>query len=369
VSHRNKKARARWPWITALTVIPLGVVLYQSLAEERLDPDKLLPPSAERAANARAVLAAPAATAGEQAAEHGRQGRQFYDQWRFDEARTALELALELDPDLADAYCDLGLVELRQPGDLLRSVALFERAMELDPEDGRFPLGLAGAITAQIMNAGSLLKGATRMPRIKELLQLSVELDPDELDSRKALFHFYLLLPGFLGGGMEKAEEQARELQRIDSAEGLIARASIEYREERHESAEALYRQAVAESPSYGPARHALGNYLIGQERFDDAVPPLEEYARIDAADPEAHDSLGAGYLKAGRHAQAEASLRRALELNPDSLSATMHLADCLDQTGDEARAGALYREVWERVQEGPWAKKAREWLDEQGSD
>ncbi|MFT5050277.1 MAG: tetratricopeptide (TPR) repeat protein [Chlamydiales bacterium] len=364
---RDRTPRARWPWITALTLIPLGVFLYRNGAEQRLSPEQLLPPSAERAANARAVISAPPGAGVDPAVQQARRGRELYEQWRYGEAREALELALELDPEQASVYCDLGLVELRQPGDILRSVALFERAMELDPEDGRFPLGLAGALTAQIMNAGSLLKGAMRLPRIKELLLSSVELAPDDLDSRKALFHFYLLVPGFMGGGAEDAEEQARELGRIDPVEGLIARGTIEHHAKRHEQAETLYRQAVAERSDYGPASQALGLFLIGRERFDDATEAFERRARIDASDPEAHDSLGSCYLKAGRHTLAAASFRRALELNPDSLGARVHLAACLDDMGDETGAEGLYRAVCSRVEEGPWADQARDWLDEHG--
>ena len=44
----NRRIRGRWKWAAALAIVPLGAVAYQSLEPERLDPEDLLPPDAER---------------------------------------------------------------------------------------------------------------------------------------------------------------------------------------------------------------------------------------------------------------------------------------------------------------------------------
>lgn len=352
-------------WGLVLAAVGFGAYTYRATASETLAPEELLPADAARTAHAEAAQLEADKEGLDPVAEAVAAGRQLYETWRYDEARESLELALELDPDSIEAWYNLGLVEFRQPGDFARSVAAFEKAMELDPTDGRFPLGLAGAIGAQVISKGSLLAGAARVPRVKELLRASVELDPDSIDSRKGLFQFYLRVPGLLGGGVANAEEQAAALEALDPVEGFIARAQIDSDAERFEDAEAKYRAAVGEDPERGSSHRSLGEFLMRHERAVEALASFEEGARLDPNDPASFEGLGRAQFALEQKEEAEASYRRALELNPDSLMAAMRLGAALAERNEDAEAREVYRGIVDRLGESPWVEDAREWLED----
>jgi hypothetical protein len=48
-------------------------------------------------------------------------------------------------------------------------------------------------------------------------------LDPNNIEALDDLFEYYLSAPGFLGGGIEKAEGLARRIDRVEPAEGHYA--------------------------------------------------------------------------------------------------------------------------------------------------
>jgi len=60
-----------------------------------------------------------------------------------------------------------------------------------------------------------------------------------------------------------------------------------------------------------------------------------------DALDERAHFELGREYLRAGKYLEAAAEFRRCAELNPEFISAWLHLAEAYRQAGVEKEAEA----------------------------
>ncbi len=68
----------------------------------------------------------------------------------------------------------------------------------------------------------------------------------------------------------------------------------------------------------------------------------ISQFEHMAAEDPDndmAHFSLGSAYLQSGRHAEAAASLRRAIDINPDMSKAYQLAGEALAGAGDEAAA------------------------------
>jgi tetratricopeptide (TPR) repeat protein len=103
--------------------------------------------------------------------------------------------------------------------------------------------------------------------------------------------------------------------------------------------AEALYEEAISENPNDWLTRRRLGECLVAQERFEEA---LGQFEKILDAKP--HDTQAAlGWAEAasalGRHEEARAPLERALERhahNPDLYAA---LAEVFLALGRESKA------------------------------
>jgi tetratricopeptide (TPR) repeat protein len=84
------------------------------------------------------------------------------------------------------------------------------------------------------------------------------------------------------------------------------------------------------------------------------AVPCCERRVAKKPLDADAHNELGWAYHGEGRHAEAEASYRRALELQPDHLDAWLNLGLLHEELGAMAEAEACYREAETRHPRAP---------------
>lgn len=78
---------------------------------------------------------------------------------------------------------------------------------------------------------------------------------------------------------------------------------------------EAGYRKKVADFPGSPLTQFALGRYLLGKARFEEAIGPLEEANRLQADYAAAMVALGDAYAGAQRTDEARAAYLRAREV------------------------------------------------------
>ena len=83
------------------------------------------------------------------------------------------------------------------------------------------------------------------------------------------------------------------------------------------ESAERLYREALAEDPDNARARFRLGALLAQHKRNDEAVIQLERARDLAPGFPSTYNNLAAVYTAAGRTDDARDCLHTGLKLNP----------------------------------------------------
>jgi superkiller protein 3 len=120
--------------------------------------------------------------------------------------------------------------------------------------------------------------------------------------------------------------------------------------------------RAVADDPA-NPAWHRLlAGALVLEDRPDDALVEFAAALRIDPRDAGAHLGVGQIYLNAGRNAEAVDALRRATELNADSIEAAYALATALTRLGN-GRDAARHFEHVEQVQRQRLADRRRQLL------
>jgi tetratricopeptide (TPR) repeat protein len=113
----------------------------------------------------------------------------------------------------------------------------------------------------------------------------------------------------------------------------------------RHVQAEAAFRKALewqagAAEKESGPWLD-LGSLLVEQERPLDALPFLQEAARLTPDDFRMHRQLGKAYLHLGQFQQAQTALAKAISLAPDNAPLHFMLSQVYQKLGlrDKARA------------------------------
>ncbi|GAC1646745.1 MAG: hypothetical protein NVS9B15_05040 [Acidobacteriaceae bacterium] len=122
----------------------------------------------------------------------------------------------------------------------------------------------------------SWLQAISLAKKVRAEFESAVAADPKNPVARRDLAEFYIEAPAFLGGGKDKAEQQALALQSADKADALYVRARIAESNKNFSNAEALYKQAAASSDK-------PGEYLTELASFYRRIGKLEEMQAIIA--------------------------------------------------------------------------------------
>ena len=239
---------------------------------------------------------------------------------RFEPAVVAYESALKLQPDFLDAWNNLGIcLQLRRQ--LPQAAAAYRRALALDPAN-------AGAMA----NLGTVLREMGDFPEAIELLCAAAGLEP-----AVASHAVNLGIAFWNQGRFADAESTLNQAlsRHPNDAEALFNLGNALHGLGRSSEAIDRYRQALAPRPGYVDALINLGNV---QAEIGEFAEGLASYAAALDARPDSVVALNnaACLMRTlGRVDDAEAALRRALEL--DAGNATLHdtLGNVYKDAGD----------------------------------
>lgn len=204
--------------------------------------------------------------------------------------RPALLLALLLPLGLPAAASPLApeVAEIRtalRANDLDAAIEASETATEQRPDDAMAWMW-AGRAYGRQAQAASMLGKPRWAGRTREAWETAVKLDPSLIEARLDLMQYYLMAPGFLGGGRELADAEAATIASLNPSMGKLAQAYLAQVDKKNADAEAGFREALALDPANYRARMALSGMLQAAERWDDARQVWQE--RLDAAPDDA---------------------------------------------------------------------------------
>lgn len=221
-----------------------------------------------------------------------------------------------------------------------------EKAVQLRPQESGYHLWLGRALgeragRASFVNAFSLAR------RTRAELETAVHLDPHDGDALSDLGEFYKDAPGVIGGGLDKAEEIAKQLDSVEPPRAHILRGEIAEKQKDLAAAEREYRAAASGAhPAFGWMQ--LGSFYRRQQRWDDMLNAVKSGQAAAVHDRHAGEALvnGGSIL-----ARANRNLDLAIQLYETYLSASIQveqapafdiltrLAKLRQQTGDIAGA------------------------------
>ena len=151
-----------------------------------------------------------------------------------------------------------------------------ERAVALRPGDSNFHLWLARAYGMKAAGANPLL-AANLARKAKAEFERSVQLDPSNTDARSDLSEYYVEAPVFMGGGLDKARDQARQMTKLDVAASHAVLAQIATREKQFGEAEGQYQQAIKTAKHPAGYWLQLASFYRSQGRLDDMQKAVTE--------------------------------------------------------------------------------------------
>ncbi len=293
-----------------------------------------------------AVLSACHSSA--RAKEHVQQGNEFFQQKRFAEAGDEYKQAIQIDPDLGEAYYRLGILQEQQehPSAALKS---FARAVELDSRnvDAKLRLGLLLVSSTQYDDAhkqaeavlsidnknagahrllGQIALQQTRYVAAENELKEAIELAPRDPQAYEDLGLAQLL--DSENGAAEKSFQTAVDIK-PDDAQTYVNLANFYKSQNAVDRAEQVLRSGIAKNPKAVELPIALAGMYVERGRLPEAKHILDQ-VEGDANDyADGRRAVAEFYLTSGDAAAALHRFQALAQRNPQDPSAAKKVAEC----------------------------------------
>jgi tetratricopeptide (TPR) repeat protein len=244
-----------------------------------------------------------------------------------------------------------------------RGIPNCERARNLDPQNSQYHLWL-GRIYGEKADHAGFFSAAGLAKKVRTSFERAVELAPNDWQARVDLGEFYLEAPGIVGGGKDKAGEQANALMPIKPGMAYWLLGRIAEKNKDTAEAERQYRAGIAATRSGARAWLELAIYFRHVNRLDDMEKALRE---LENAPLDHHEALmdGASLLmRTGRDPALGVRLLQryfaagTVEEGP-AFNAHEYWGQLLERQGDHRGAAEQYRAAlalfrnFRRAQEG----------------
>jgi tetratricopeptide (TPR) repeat protein len=190
-----------------------------------------------------------------------------------------------------------------------------EKASQLEPGGAEIFLWL-GRSLGRRAETSNFFTAPGYAVRCREALERAVALDGDNVDAMSDLAAYYLEAPGFLGGGLDKAERLAARIAALDAAEGQSVAARMAEKRQDFSAAEAHLRRAVEMAPRQIERLIELAQFFARRGEVQQSEQTLAQAAEITPASPKLLFVRAELYIQQERHLEeAHALLRRYLQM------------------------------------------------------
>jgi tetratricopeptide (TPR) repeat protein len=266
---------------------------------------------------------------------------------RVDDAIAALNGLISANPNDAQAIHQLCRAYF-QYEDWDRAESRCKRAVELQPNNSGYHRWL-GRIYGEKAERANPFSAAGLAVKTRDEFRRAAELDPTDANAGVDIAEYYLEAPGIMGGGQDKAREQAKMIGKVSPGQEHWVYARIAEKNKDYVTAEREYHQMVELAKGGAEAWLNLGFFYRNRKRYDDmeqafvkmnqAPMPARE-VRVEAANSLFHTGRAFSF--------AVELLRRYFADGPVEEAPAFHahylLGQLLEKQGDQSGAAAEYR-------------------------
>jgi tetratricopeptide (TPR) repeat protein len=227
-----------------------------------------------------------------------------------------------------------------------------ERAVKLDDKVSDYHLWYGKAISQQAIRA-SMLERPFLVGHAKSEMERAVALDARNIDARDALADFYSMAPAAMGGGADRAREQADAIARLNAMRGHFALGRLATRANDGATVEREMNAAIAAAPDTLRIYSALANWYANQKQWPQAFATIDRYIKRRPNDPHGPNAVGRIAALSGQQLErGEQGIRAFVAKPPKDVSPTLlslsylRLGQVLQQEGKSAEARVSFEQA-----------------------
>ncbi|MHC1705685.1 MAG: tetratricopeptide repeat protein [Tenuifilaceae bacterium] len=266
--------------------------------------------------------------------------KKLWEEKNNSEAKKILTAINDDNKDYAAAQYYLGRITVSE-GKFDDAVEFFEDAIDANEKVAEYHTWL-GNTYATIAQSANPIRQGMLAPKMRNAWEKSIELDKNNIDSRKSLIQFYLQAPSFMGGSVDKAKEMAKQITKLKPAEGHLQMGNIYIKEKKMQAAENEFIEATKVDPTY---INAIGAFYVNQKQFDKAFSIYEEALKKNAEDYSIIYQIGRTCAISGQNLdRGEECLKKYLaykpkQNEPSHAGAYMRLGQISEKKGNKTEA------------------------------
>ena len=320
----------------ALVICVLGTLLFAcfgNCADDRESREQALASSQAAQPSQSAATHSETGTRGDLPALYAK-GQTALENGDLDGAEKAFRRVLEVDPNSAGAYSNLGVIAMRRK-DWDHALKLLEKAARLAPKVSgiRLNIGLVyyreGDYEAAIPRLSSFLRDQPDSQQARYLLGLCdlftqryegavSQLEPLWPQKSNDLMYLFVLTTAANGAGQKELEEKA--LRRLIALGGDSAEFHL-----------------------------LMGKAYLYRQESEQAIAELERAANLNPELPFVHLNLGIAYTRLQENDRAEAEFRKDIQIEPDLPDTYELLGEFYMRAGNESEAEKYFQEALRR--------------------
>jgi tetratricopeptide (TPR) repeat protein len=222
-----------------------------------------------------------------------------------------------------------------------------EKAVSLDPDNSNYHLWLGRALGDKADHA-AFLSAYSLAKRVHAEFEEAVRLDPRNAEALASVGEFDCSAPGIVGGGLDKAEQVAEQLLKVDPPRAYELRAAIAEQRKDYIAAELELKRAIAVGPHPSYQWMALASFYRRRQNWDEMAAAVRSGANAARRDKHAAVPLYNGastLIKANRDLPLAAAMLEEYVASPNKTEeapafvAWARLARLKDQLGDQEAA------------------------------
>ena len=298
-----------------------------------------------------------------------------FNDMQYAKAKPLFEVAVKDAATKNDALYYLGRIAI-QEGDADKAKDYLEQSVGLEPNTSDEYYWLA-VVYGELAQKANILKRASYASSVHKYYQLAVDADPKNIAARRGLFLFYVIAPGIMGGGIDKAEKTLSDIRKLSPVDADIEQLDWYRRKEESEKQLAQAKLLITTYPNSAEALYEAAHTFRNQQKLDSAISGFELASKLPIT-PQNRMLVETSIFQFGETCQwanvrtddAIASVEKYIALKADVKNAELNwprwtLAKLYYQKGDMEKFQSLRKQLDpDYLKQNKWMKEDIEKFD-----